>query len=664
MKSSNYFMFKAALLSLFVCFNAFVQAQITLSEDFDYGNTSGNLTGNGGSGFAAAWTGGTSAYTSTGLSFGALSGTGGAMIVASGTNAYRQITTGFAATGPVSGSFLFKLTAVNPAVLMLGLGTSGSSNNQNHYIGLMPANDGQSGNPALGIRGTGISAMTGGTALTLNTTYMYAFSYSSGSTSAWIVTLAQYNNFFDGATLDQTAMNAASVGSGSTNVTGKVTISTNSANLTTMNYIYTYFFGGGSMVVDRIRLSGTAALSDLGASSYTFNGTTNTDWAMASNWASGIVPTSLSSGDQVVVAANCDMSSVTISFPSGASLTVNSTQTLTLNGSSSITIQSGATATNNGTITSTGTFTNNGTYKGSGTFSGSLFTNPVGGIVAPGNSAGCMTFSNGFTNSGTLQMEIGGITPCSQSDRITITGTATLGGTLDFSFINGYTGSGNQTVNIIDATALSGTFGTVQNLPGNWFMNYNAPTAGKVTLSYNAVLAVELIDFKGKYIPSSGGQGAGGNLLTWTTAKEQNNKGFQVERLNANGQDWDILGFVAAKGKPANYEFTDNTPLSMSYYHLRQIDNDGKEVVSKVISVIPKGSKGFKIYPTIVSNGFLNIETDTKSGNTEGSVFAIYNLLGQQLIKGSVTQQIDISILPKGNYVIKIGTEQAKFMRL
>ena len=102
----------------------------------------------------------------------------------------------------------------------------------------------------------------------------------------------------------------------------------------------------------------------------------------------------------------------------------------------------------------------------------------------------------------------------------------------------------------------------------------------------------------------------------------------------------------------------------MSYYHLRQIDNDGKEVVSKVISVIPKGSKGFKIYPTLISNGFLNIETDTKSGNTEGSVFAIYNLLGQQLIKGSVTQQIDISILPKGNYVIKIGTEQAKFMRL
>ena len=41
---------------------------------------------------------------------------------------------------------------------------------------------------------------------------------------------------------------------------------------------------------------------------YTFNGTTNSNWATATNWSSGIVPTTLSSGDQVVIAANCSMS--------------------------------------------------------------------------------------------------------------------------------------------------------------------------------------------------------------------------------------------------------------------------------------------------------------------------------------------------------------------
>lgn len=52
-------------------------AQITHTKDVDYGN----LAGSGGSGFAAAWTGGRIAYTPTSLSFGALSGTGGAMLV-------------------------------------------------------------------------------------------------------------------------------------------------------------------------------------------------------------------------------------------------------------------------------------------------------------------------------------------------------------------------------------------------------------------------------------------------------------------------------------------------------------------------------------------------------------------------------------------------------
>ena len=53
------------------------------------------------------------------------------------------------------------------------------------------------------------------------------------------------------------------------------------------------------------------------------------------------------------------------------------------------------------------------------------------------------------------------------------------------------------------------------------------------------VLPVELLRFEGKYIPPSGGtRGAteGGNLLTWTTANEVNNKGFDIERLTVNGE--------------------------------------------------------------------------------------------------------------------------------
>ncbi|MCA0234309.1 MAG: choice-of-anchor D domain-containing protein, partial [Bacteroidetes bacterium] len=705
-KSNSFFSFFCCFfLGLSLVFTQPIFAQITIIEDFEYGGTSGNLTDkDGGTGFASAWANGTNAYTSTGLSFGGLSSPGGAMIVASGQNASRRITTGFSATGPISGSFLFKLNAasISSSVLMLGLGTTGSSNNQNHYLGFMPANDGQSGLAALGIKGTGIQGMTNGNALSTSTTYLYAFSYDNGSTSAWILTLAQYNNFFDGTTLNQTAMNAATIGSASTNVTGKVTIATTASNLTTLDNLYSYFFSSGSVTIDRIRLSGTAALGGLGSTAvtYTFNGTTDTNWATASNWSGGVVPTTatLNSGEAVVIASNCTMSGGSISFPSGTSFTINASTTFTMTSTPTITIQSGATLnidgtfkadngtlnnagtmttvstgnfsnpsgsftnsgtfnhsgtstssyggftntgtinnsgaliveqyinvqnngtfvnnsggsvqfngfinaanktvtnngtmsagldnsgtftnnntfsfnylyvinksggtitnspgatmalgrlpfsnagtfnnegtfsmtqgsglasisntasglitnsgtftvgsavtatnlgtittqasatfTNNGTLTGTGTFNSNGTYNGTGTFSSTLFTNPSGGTVAPGTSPGCLTYSNGYTNSGTLTIELGGTTACTQYDKLNVTGTATLSGTLNVSLINSYTGSNGHQLTIINATSLSGTFTTV-NLPTNWYINYNLPSAGQVTLSYNSPL--------------------------------------------------------------------------------------------------------------------------------------------------------------------------------
>ncbi len=166
------------------------------------------------------------------------------------------------------------------------------------------------------------------------------------------------------------------------------------------------------------------------------------------------------------------------------------------------------------------------------------------------------------------------------------------------------------------------------------------------------VLPVELLDFTATPSVSS-------NLLTWTTASEINNKGFQVERLMANGE-WRILGFVAAKSKAATYEFLDNDPLSISTYRLRQIDNDGKETLSKVISVERKSNGKLKAYPNPVSN-VLTVEY------TEGGDYQILNLLGQKVMNGkkpsSGTGGLDVSALPVGTYVLKVGTEQVKFVK-
>jgi hypothetical protein len=144
--------------------------------------------------------------------------------------------------------------------------------------------------------------------------------------------------------------------------------------------------------------------------------------------------------------------------------------------------------------------------------------------------------------------------------------------------------------------------------------------------------------------------------LKWQTADEVNNMGFHVERQQPMGAKWDILSFVNAKGKNASYDFTDNTPLRINYYRLRQIDNDGKETLSKVVSVSMHSKGSLKVYPNPVSN-VLTIETIRTDD------YQIFNLLGQQVLYGKTMQQIDVSVLPQGAYMIKVGTEQVRFVK-
>ena len=129
------------------------------------------------------------------------------------------------------------------------------------------------------------------------------------------------------------------------------------------------------------------------------------------------------------------------------------------------------------------------------------------------------------------------------------------------------------------------------------------------------------------------------------------------ERSTDNG-DWEALGFVKGKGQASIYQFMDKKPLNSSYYRLRQMDNDGKETLSKVISIQIKGNdRKLKAYPNPVSN-VLTIETDATGD------YQIVNILGQIILRGPVSlQQIDVSALSQGNYVLKIGVEQVKFIK-
>jgi hypothetical protein len=73
----------------------------------------------------------------------------------------------------------------------------------------------------------------------------------------------------------------------------------------------------------------------------------------------------------------------------------------------------------------------------------------------------------------TLVLEIGGPTAGSQYDQLDLSGLATLGGTLQVDFVNGFTPSLGQEFDLILGLA-TGQFSQVLGLPAGWHVEYSA----------------------------------------------------------------------------------------------------------------------------------------------------------------------------------------------
>ena len=113
----------------------------------------------------------------------------------------------------------------------------------------------------------------------------------------------------------------------------------------------------------------------------------------------------------------------------------------------------------------------------------------------------------------------------------------------------------------------------------------------------DAAFPVEWLSFEAK--PTE----AGVNLL-WSTASEENNKGFEVER-SADAQTWEYLGFVEGAGTTTEiqeYSFVDARPeMGFNYYRLKQIDFNGDFDYSD-ISEIALSLDAFSQAPTVFPN--------------------------------------------------------------
>jgi Secretion system C-terminal sorting domain len=152
------------------------------------------------------------------------------------------------------------------------------------------------------------------------------------------------------------------------------------------------------------------------------------------------------------------------------------------------------------------------------------------------------------------------------------------------------------------------------------------------------------------------------NQLTWTTETEINNKGYDVQRQTSNGA-WETLGFVNGAGKASTYTFEDKAPLSVNYYRLRQIDFDGKETLSKVVSVSQDGKGRIRITPNPTSDK-VNINLTQNNVTNQEATLILYDMTGRQVLMQRATgeaMQLDLSNVAKGMYMLTVQSNNAVY---
>ena len=168
------------------------------------------------------------------------------------------------------------------------------------------------------------------------------------------------------------------------------------------------------------------------------------------------------------------------------------------------------------------------------------------------------------------------------------------------------------------------------------------------------LLPIELISFTGR---SQNNQ----NLLQWATASESQNKGFDIEASpnpSKGGEfTWRTIGFVAGKGttnERQNYRFVDDVPSKgVTYYRLKQLDEDGRFEYSKTIAIDSKGEKVASVFP----NPSTGIFTITGIEDTEDETFTLINSIGQTLsIAVQNDGQMDMSGYPSGVYYLRVAS--------
>lgn len=155
-------------------------------------------------------------------------------------------------------------------------------------------------------------------------------------------------------------------------------------------------------------------------------------------------------------------------------------------------------------------------------------------------------------------------------------------------------------------------------------------------------------------------------LVRWSTTDEVNNQGFYVERRSENERNFSAIGWLSSQAnESSNYQLVDAevAPATTYFYRLRQVDFDGTETLSTIVSARLVGQRisKFTIYPNPVMAETVAISWDDASTHN----LKIYRSDGQ-LVRHypNVTSGFTLNVtnLPTGVYWINLGGEVSKLL--
>jgi hypothetical protein len=149
--------------------------------------------------------------------------------------------------------------------------------------------------------------------------------------------------------------------------------------------------------------------------------------------------------------------------------------------------------------------------------------------------------------------------------------------------------------------------------------------------------------------------------VLWSTAMEHHCSHFEVER-SGNGIDFNKIATEKGNGttnEPHAYSALDKNPLSgTNYYRIKEIDSDGKFVLSKIITAQYDNFE-VQVYPN-PTTGYLHLKTDKIIDH-----ITIADYFGKEM--KSIFQpgaDIDIADLPDGLYLLKVWNAGSQFKNI